>query len=44
MNRAIKTNKLRKESTDLRVYYSIIDISLKIELLADSISLSEGPF
>ena len=38
---------LSEESTDLRIYdesiLSIIDINSKIELLADSISLPEGP-
>ena len=40
-------NSLSEESTDVRVYdesiLSIIDLSSKIELLADSISLPEGP-
>jgi hypothetical protein len=41
-------NKLSEESTDVSIYdesiLSIIDINSKIELLADSISLPEGPF
>ena len=38
---------LKKENTDIKIYdnsiLSIIDINSKIEILADSISLPEGP-